>query len=185
MSSKLLILNFQIQTIVGDLKSQELFALLQRDRANAKTSTKNQIAYRMQAEGVLGGNENLYKIEWVGLLDFHKPQKKNWMLMMNVKLPGKETLTIQLLSEEDRSVDDAETTQERWAQYIESFALVCSLFVKAPPLTVGRLPSIRIFRHTQQKVSSSASTRPSSDETLPRSKLAKKHYPPLPVHLLQ
>lgn len=48
--------------------------------------------------------------------------------MMNVKLPGKETLTIQLLSEEDRSVDDAETTQERWAQYIESFALVCSLF---------------------------------------------------------
>ncbi|KIR56076.1 paired amphipathic helix protein Sin3a [Cryptococcus gattii Ru294] len=92
----------QIQTIVGDLKSQELFALLQRDRASAKTSTKNQIAYRMQAEGVLGGNENLYKIEW---------------------LPGKETLTIQLLSEEDRSVDDAETTQERWAQYIESFAL--------------------------------------------------------------
>ncbi|OXG25638.1 paired amphipathic helix protein Sin3a [Cryptococcus neoformans Tu259-1] len=92
----------QIQTIVGDLKSQELFALLQRDRANARTSTKNQIAYRMQAEGVLGGNENLYKIEW---------------------LPGKETLTIQLLSEDDRSVDDAETTQERWAQYIESFAL--------------------------------------------------------------
>lgn len=58
-------------------------------------------------------------------------------------------------------------------------------FVKATPLTVGRLPFIRIFRHTQQKVSSSASTRPSSDETLQRSKLAKKHYPPLPVHLLQ
>lgn len=61
--------------------------------------------------------------------------------MMNVKLPGKETLTIQLLSEEDRSVDDAETTQERWAQYIESFALVCSLFlVKILPLAIGRLP---------------------------------------------
>lgn len=53
--------------------------------------------------------------------------------MMNVKLPGKETLTIQLLSEEDRSVDDAETTQERWAQYIESFALVCSLFFGQNP----------------------------------------------------
>lgn len=64
--------------------------------------------------------------------------------MMNVKLPGKETLTIQLLSEEDRSVDDAETTQERWAQYIESFALVCSLFFfffsKSLLLTIGRLP---------------------------------------------
>lgn len=70
-------MNIQIQTIVGDLKSQELFALLQRDRANAKTSTKNQIAYRMQAEGVLGGNENLYKIEWVGLLDIHKKMNAN------------------------------------------------------------------------------------------------------------
>ncbi|ODO11875.1 hypothetical protein I350_00659 [Cryptococcus amylolentus CBS 6273] len=92
----------QIQTIVGDLKSQELHALLQRDRANPRTSTKNQIAYRMQAEGVLGGNEGLYKMEW---------------------LPGKENLTIQLLSEEDRTVDDADNHQERWAQYIESFAL--------------------------------------------------------------
>ncbi|WVO13131.1 hypothetical protein L204_100743 [Cryptococcus depauperatus] len=92
----------QIQTIIGDLKSQELFALLQRDRSNPKTTVKNQIAYRMQAEGVLGANENLYKIEWQ---------------------PERSVLSVQLLSEEDRSIDDAETVKERWTQYIESFAL--------------------------------------------------------------
>lgn len=33
-------------------------------------------------------------------------------------------LTIQLLAREDLTVDDAETTQERWTQYIESYVLV-------------------------------------------------------------
>lgn len=47
------------------MKSQELFALLQRDRGSDKTSTRQQIAYRMQAEGVLGADEHLYKIEHV------------------------------------------------------------------------------------------------------------------------
>ena len=47
------------------MKSQELFALLQRDRLADKTTTRQQIAYRMQAEGVLGSEENLYKIEYV------------------------------------------------------------------------------------------------------------------------
>ncbi len=55
----------QTQTVLGDLKSQELFALLQRDRATETTTTRQQIAYRMQAEGVLGPDENLYKIEHV------------------------------------------------------------------------------------------------------------------------
>ena len=47
------------------MKSQELFALLQRDRLTQKTTTRQQIAYRMQAEGVTGSEENLYKIEYV------------------------------------------------------------------------------------------------------------------------
>lgn len=48
------------------MRSQELLALLKRDRAAEKTTTRQQIAYRMQAEGVLGVDENLFKIEWVG-----------------------------------------------------------------------------------------------------------------------
>ena len=56
----------QTQTVLGDMKSQELFALLQRDRLTDKTTTRQQIAYRMQAESVLGPDENLYKLEFVG-----------------------------------------------------------------------------------------------------------------------
>lgn len=81
-------------------------------------------------------------------------------------------------------MDDAETTQERWAQYIESFALVCQF----PPILFILLEKLKpfsfFFRPTQRKVSSSASIRLSSDETLQRSILAKKNYPLLPAHLL-
>ena len=61
----------QTQTIIGDMRSQELFALLQRDRQIERTTTRQQIAYRMQAEGVTGPEENLYKIEYVRPLDEH------------------------------------------------------------------------------------------------------------------
>lgn len=81
-------------------------------------------------------------------------------------------------------MDDAETIQERWAQYIESFALVCQF----PPTLFILLEKLKpfsfFFRPTQRKVSSSASIRLSSDETLQRSILAKKNYPLLPAHLL-
>ena len=56
------------------MKSQELFALLQRDRRAEKTSTRQQIAYRMQAEGVLGQDENLYKIEYVRAIFICRPR---------------------------------------------------------------------------------------------------------------
>nr|XP_019050564.1 paired amphipathic helix protein Sin3a [Kwoniella bestiolae CBS 10118]OCF29494.1 paired amphipathic helix protein Sin3a [Kwoniella bestiolae CBS 10118] len=92
----------QVQTILGDMKSQELLALLQRDRLHEKTSTRRQIAYRMQAEGVLGSDENLFKISYQ---------------------PSKEVVSIQLLGREDLTVDDAETAQEKWRQYIESYIL--------------------------------------------------------------
>ncbi|WWC60485.1 uncharacterized protein I303_103058 [Kwoniella dejecticola CBS 10117] len=92
----------QVQAVLGDLKSQELFALLQRDRLHDKTTTRRQIAYRMQAEGVLGPEENLYKISYQ---------------------PSTEAVSIQFLSKEDLTIDDAETTEEKWRQYIESYVL--------------------------------------------------------------
>ncbi|WWC87985.1 uncharacterized protein L201_002887 [Kwoniella dendrophila CBS 6074] len=92
----------QVQTILGDMKSQELFALLQRDRLNEKTNTRRQIAYRMQAEGVLGADENLFKISYQ---------------------PSRDVVSIQLLGREDLTIDDAETAQEKWRQYIESYVL--------------------------------------------------------------
>ncbi len=55
----------QVTTILGDVRSQELWALLQRDRASDTTTGKQQIAYRTQAERVLAPEENLFKISWV------------------------------------------------------------------------------------------------------------------------
>jgi paired amphipathic helix protein Sin3a len=55
----------QAQTILGDVKSQELLSLLQRDRAQDRSTTRLQIAYRMNAENVLGPDENLFRIEYV------------------------------------------------------------------------------------------------------------------------
>jgi paired amphipathic helix protein Sin3a len=41
---------------------------------------------------------------------------------------GKNILSIQILGKEDLTVDDAETTQEKWRQYIDSYTLVSSPF---------------------------------------------------------
>jgi hypothetical protein len=38
--------------------------------------------------------------------------------------PRNEGISIQLLGREDLTVDDAETVQEKWRQYIESYVLV-------------------------------------------------------------
>ncbi|WOO83690.1 Paired amphipathic helix protein pst1 [Vanrija pseudolonga] len=92
----------QAQTILGDMKSQELLSLLQRDRAPEKTTTRQQIAYRMNAEGVLGPDENLYRIEYI---------------------PRTETVAVQLLAREDLTMDDPETAEQKWRQYIDSYAL--------------------------------------------------------------
>lgn len=92
----------QTQQIVGDSKSQELLNLLHRDRAQERTTTRQQIAYRMNAEAVLGPDENLFRIEYI---------------------PRSETVTIQLLAREDLTVDDAETAEQQWRQYIDSYVL--------------------------------------------------------------
>lgn len=92
----------QAQTILGDMKSQELLSLLHRDRISERTTTRQQIAYRMNAENVLGPDENLYRIEYI---------------------PRSEMAAVQLLAREDLTVDDAETAEQSWRQYIDSYVL--------------------------------------------------------------
>ena len=36
-----------------------------------------------------------------------------------------DSISVQLLGREDLTIDDAETAQEKWTQYIESYVLVC------------------------------------------------------------
>jgi hypothetical protein len=50
---------------MADPKSHDLLNLLANDRTLDSTSARQQISYRMNAEGILGSDENLYRIEWV------------------------------------------------------------------------------------------------------------------------
>ncbi|KAJ9093958.1 hypothetical protein QFC20_007014 [Naganishia adeliensis] len=92
----------QVISIINDVKSQDLVELLKADREAKVTSTKQQIAYRMAAEGVLSADENMYKIDW---------------------LPTSQKLRVLLLAKEDVTVDDLQTAEQKWEAYIDSYAL--------------------------------------------------------------
>ncbi|GMK60011.1 hypothetical protein CspeluHIS016_0902280 [Cutaneotrichosporon spelunceum] len=95
----------QTQQIVSDSKSQELFKLLVADRRHERTTTRQQVAYRMKAETVLGpeeSRENMYRIEYV---------------------PRTETVAVQLILREDLTVD-AKNAVESWNFYMSSFPLI-------------------------------------------------------------
>lgn len=98
----------QVISIINDTKSQDLVELLKADREAKVTSTKQQIAYRMAAEGVLSADENMYKIDW---------------------LPTSQKLRVLLLAKEDVTVDDLQTAEQKWEAYIDSYALVSGMNV--------------------------------------------------------
>jgi len=92
----------QVQTIVADSKSQELFSLLRHERASTAFSNQQLISYRREAESIIGAEENVYRI--------------CWLMPSNI-------MQIQLLGKDDISTDDATTLTERWRHYIESYTL--------------------------------------------------------------
>jgi paired amphipathic helix protein Sin3a len=95
----------QAQQIVSDSKSQELLKLLVADRRHERTTTRQQVAYRMKAETVLGpeeSRENMYRIEYV---------------------PRTETVAVQLIKSEDLTVD-AKNAIESWNFYMSSYPLI-------------------------------------------------------------
>lgn len=92
----------QVISILTDSKSQDLVELLKADREAKMTSTKQQIAYRMAAEGILSADENMYKIDW---------------------LPASQRLKVLLLAKDDVTVDDLKTAEQKWEAYIDSYAL--------------------------------------------------------------
>ncbi|GAA5858256.1 hypothetical protein JCM1840_001116 [Sporobolomyces johnsonii] len=112
-----------IHTINSDAKCQDIVALLEKDRAQPVTTPRQQIAYRMEAEAILGLEENLYRIEWI---------------------PDAQALTIQLLGKEDLTLDDAYGSDAKMHQsWIASYALTSpsegiGAQVKAPLLKRNR-----------------------------------------------
>ncbi|GAA6028090.1 hypothetical protein JCM8097_001866 [Rhodosporidiobolus ruineniae] len=118
-----------IHTINVDNKCQDIATLLEQDRARSTTTPRQQIAYRMEAEGALGAEEPLYRIEWI---------------------PTSSALTVQLLAKEDQTLDDDAsfaTDPKRLHQaWLASFALTSpsegiGAQVKAPLLRRNRITS--------------------------------------------
>lgn len=58
----------QVLHVTSDAKSRELVRLLELDRERSFTDARQQIHYRQTAELVVGAEENLYRIEWVGTI---------------------------------------------------------------------------------------------------------------------
>ncbi|KAI0707538.1 hypothetical protein C8T65DRAFT_696013 [Cerioporus squamosus] len=92
----------QVQVILSDPKSQDLYELLKREREIPSPTTQDLINCRRNTERVLGPDENLFRIDWM-------------------QLPEPKTMTIQLIGKDDTSYDDSEVMTGRWQSYIESF----------------------------------------------------------------
>jgi paired amphipathic helix protein Sin3a len=90
----------QVQIVLADSRSQELFELLKRDRALQVPTIQDQLNSRRFAENLLGPDENIFRIDW---------------------LPDAKTMTIQLLGKDDSRIDDSEMLAERWQAYVDSF----------------------------------------------------------------
>lgn len=94
-----------VQFLTTDSKCQEMQAIMEANRVNAQstlTSYRQQIADRMAAEGLIGKDESLFRLEWV---------------------PSSCTLLIQMLSKDDLTLDDARTAEQSWLHYMSSFSL--------------------------------------------------------------
>ncbi|CCF52944.1 hypothetical protein NDA11_000980 [Ustilago hordei] len=94
-----------VQFLTTDSKCQEMQAMLDSHRSNSNstlTSYRQQIADRMAAEGLIGKDESLFRLEWV---------------------PASCTLLIQMLSKDDLTLDDARTVEQNWLHYMSSFSL--------------------------------------------------------------
>lgn len=82
-------------------RSQDLFSLLNQDRAHPlRTTCAQQIFYRTQAESILGPDENLYRIEW-----------DTKSLLMRIQLVGKDSVL----------VEDGERVERDWGRYLGEF----------------------------------------------------------------
>ncbi|KAH9943527.1 hypothetical protein B0H21DRAFT_490302 [Amylocystis lapponica] len=113
----------QVQAVLLDAKSQELFDLLHRERELVATTTQDQQNLRRNTEKVLGPDENLFRMDW---------------------LTDSKTVTVQLLGKDDSSFDDSEVLTGRWHAYVDSF--VSHGNTEGVELPASRMPFLRKTR---------------------------------------
>lgn len=125
------------------MKSQELIALLQRERQQERSTTRNQIAYRYQAEDVLEDTQ-FYKVETVSVPDAGQTTVGIGSLRLDIgafpylhqarvvqrltqQYPSRDLLAITLLGKEDPTIQDSEGAEQDWRIYVDSYVLVSPL----------------------------------------------------------
>jgi paired amphipathic helix protein Sin3a len=117
----------KIQTAVSEPVSHSLIAHLQKERRQKEKPTSPQIiSYRGTAADIIGPDEHVFRLNWVGPSFFFIPEPQLLTCCLNVQERG--VMTMQLLGKNDPSTDDSETLADRWRNYIGSYTLVSWLF---------------------------------------------------------
>ena len=79
------------------------------------------IAYRREAEQHVGSDENLYRFEWVCFTSVGIGAAKTTKLILCPQDARSKALRMQLVGEEDPSVDEDENGIGRWREYVASY----------------------------------------------------------------
>ncbi|ODQ49447.1 hypothetical protein PICMEDRAFT_23790, partial [Pichia membranifaciens NRRL Y-2026] len=90
-------------TIVSDSKCSEILLLMEKDRNQPKTSTKDQILYRIQVRNYMNLDENMFKITYNKALS---------------------ATTITFLALEDLTIkDESQDKEGKWNYYLTSYSM--------------------------------------------------------------
>ncbi|KAH8992694.1 hypothetical protein EDB92DRAFT_541726 [Lactarius akahatsu] len=109
-----------VQSWEQDPKLEKITKLLWDERRLEAPTVEDHRAFRQQAEGILGPEENLFRVDW---------------------LPESKMLTFQLLSKDGSSLDDAEVLSGRWQAYVDGF--VSETETPGVPTSKVRRPFLR------------------------------------------
>ncbi|GAA5869035.1 hypothetical protein JCM3774_002456 [Rhodotorula dairenensis] len=98
-------------TAVSDAKTRDLIGLLREDRSHPDRSTHTQqIAYRTQAEAIIGSEENLYRIEFAPA-DADDGTADALLGFMRFQLVGKDMV----------GPEDLGAAEREWAEYVAAY----------------------------------------------------------------
>uniref|UniRef100_A0A0W0G4L7 Putative histone deacetylase complex, SIN3 component n=1 Tax=Moniliophthora roreri TaxID=221103 RepID=A0A0W0G4L7_MONRR len=97
----------QVQTIISDVKCQELWSLLQSAQSSEALTNKEFIRYRREAERHVGQDDHLYRVQW----------------KLHAQARDTKTIRIHLMRAEDASVDGDVSSLGRWREYVDTYVM--------------------------------------------------------------
>ncbi|KAJ6611497.1 hypothetical protein B0H10DRAFT_2224012 [Mycena sp. CBHHK59/15] len=143
----------QVQTIVGDNRCQELWALMQSAAADGLAAV-DVVRYRRAAERCVGQDDHLYRLEWVR---------------------DTRTLRVHLMAPEDASAE-AHGGADRWRAYVGTYVLrLPTEWAPLPADEDGEPAGARLFLRRTRRTDGSAA-RAADGGALLRVRIARPAY---------